>query len=278
MHVSALSGEYYILADFLRWLNVTLPHRCRSTGTDGRFGRAGFVFYSPGPARNDSAADGRWLRASATIKNVFRNRRLACLILGMWLGAAAIADVIVALNFSTVDRFLVAPGGNATATEINRAGHNSVRYILRRNAAEENATIFESWEWTQIIVGIAFFLLILFGDRKSEAALIMEAGMVIIVLVQRFVLTPQVISLGREAAETSQVVLDNPVSTQFGVYHGIYAVSEILKLVIGVSLAIRLMLTRRDHDRFAKDYDAAMGPGKTGAEGRGLPWRGIGNG
>ena len=24
MHVGALSGEYYILADFLRWLNVTL--------------------------------------------------------------------------------------------------------------------------------------------------------------------------------------------------------------------------------------------------------------
>jgi hypothetical protein len=28
MHVRALNGEYYILADLPRWLNVTVPHRC----------------------------------------------------------------------------------------------------------------------------------------------------------------------------------------------------------------------------------------------------------
>ena len=216
-------------------------------------------------------------RASATITNVFRNRRLACLILGMWLGAAACIDLIVSLNISSVDLFLAVPGGTTTVAEISHAGHSSARFILIRNAAEENARIFESWEWIQIILALAFFLLLLFGDRKSEVALIMELGMLIVVVVQRFVLTPQLISLGREVAETPQI-LDNPMNTQLSVYHGFYMVGEILKLVLGVGLAVRLMISRRDHDRFAKDYDLAMGPRKTRAEGRGLPRSGAGNG
>ena len=106
MHVSALSGEYYILADFLRWLN---PGLCANSAQvpfirhwlsgDSALKGNRFAFYS-------QACDKQPIRRgrSATITNVFRNRRFACAVLGAWLGAGVCVDWRVNQNLSALDR------------------------------------------------------------------------------------------------------------------------------------------------------------------------------
>jgi len=166
-------------------------------------------------------------------------------ILGMWLGAAVSVDVLVAQNFSAIDRFLAAPGTPGATAQVRQTGTKSLRFLLRRNAAEENASIFEVWEWTQIGIATGLFLFILFGERPPGSVLIAIPGMMLILLLQRFLLTPHVASLGREVDEIpAQALFNNPIVSRFWAFHGFYAGGEILKLIVGMGVASRLMIRR----------------------------------
>lgn len=169
----------------------------------------------------------------------------------MWLGAAALVDIAVTQNFSTVDRFIESPGSPEATAHVNLIGPKTVRLILRRNAAEENAWIFEAWEWTQMAIAPAFFFLILFGERPPKLALILIPVMLAIVLIQRFALTPNIVSLGREVEEIpARELYRNPIATKFWVLHGFYSGFEILKLLVGLGTGIRLMVRRKtEHSR-----------------------------
>lgn len=192
---------------------------------------------------------------------MLRNRRLACLALGIWLGAAVAVDVLVTRNFTTVDRFLADPGSPGAVYRINEAKPQNVRFLLRRSGAEENAWIFENWEWTQISIALAFFLLIFFGERPPKAALGLTLAILLLLLGQRFAITPQVISLGREIADIPAAdLVKSPVNSRFWIFHGLYSGTEIVKLLLGLGLGVRLMYRHEDRNRFANDYSLAMGP------------------
>lgn len=166
------------------------------------------------------------------------------MVLGVWLGAAVCVDLLVTRNFSTVDRFIEAPGSPSAAALVKQAGAKTVRFILRRNAAEENAWIFGAWEWTQIILAPALYLMLLLGDRQPpRSALALITAMLVIVLLQRIILTPNVASLGRDMDEIPASQLgNNPIVSRFWAFHGVYSGGEILKLFLGIGLASRLML------------------------------------
>jgi hypothetical protein len=215
---------------------------------------SGSAAFSSNPPIPLSGATRLWIvqtKTSATITNVFRNRRFGCLFLGLWLGAAVSIDILAAQNFSSIDPFLAAPGSPSVSAQVQREGAGTVRFILRRNAAEENVRIFEAWEWSQIGIATVFFSLILFGERPPISALVLISAMFVIVLLQHFILTPQVVSLGREVDEIPlREQLRNPTVDRFWVFHGFYSGSEIVKLLLGIGVGIRLMIRRkRDSER-----------------------------
>lgn len=178
---------------------------------------------------------------------MIRSRRFACLSLGLWLGAAASIDFLVAENFSTVDSFLSDPGGKTASTRIGDLGRDSVRFLLRRNAGEENARIFEVWEWTQLALGTIFLGLLLGGERPPTSVLIMVPSMLAIVVAQRFFLTPQVVALGRQMDDLpASALTNNPIVTQFWTFHGVYSGLEILKLLLGIGVGARLAIRRSE--------------------------------
>ncbi|MGD1073474.1 MAG: hypothetical protein ABSB15_25465, partial [Bryobacteraceae bacterium] len=200
----------------------------------------------------------------ATIAKVIQYRRLAALVLGMWLGAGIFADVAVTQNFQTVDRFLAEPGSVSAAAELNKVGRARERVILRRNAGEENNAIFENWERVELMVGCALLALLLFGARPNRLMLAAAVMMLVIVAVQHFFLSPAVTDLGRKLADLPG---NDPLVPKFWTYHGIYSGSEILKLLVGFALAVRLAIrSRPDADRFAKEFEAqAAGAGNRAA-------------
>ena len=79
--------------------------------------------------------------------------------------------------------------------------------------------------------------------------------MLVIVLLQRFVLTPHLVSLGREVDEMpARELLNNPTVSRFWAFHGVYTGSEIFKLLMGIGVGVRLMVRRiadstKEHDR-----------------------------
>ena len=113
-------------------------------------------------------------------------RRIAALLLGVWLGAGIFADIAVTQNFQTVDRFLSSPGSVGASVELNRIGRERERVILRRNAGEENNFLFENWERAELLLGVALFATLFFGERPNKPMLGAAVAMWIVVLVQRF--------------------------------------------------------------------------------------------
>jgi hypothetical protein len=191
----------------------------------------------------------------ATIANVIQYRRLAALVLGGWLGAGVFADVAVTQNFQTVDRFLAQPGSVATSVELAKIGRDRERVILRRNAGEENNVIFENWERVELLTGGALFALLLFGARPNKVMLGGVLLMLVVVAAQHFYLSPTVTELGRQLAD---LPANDPLNTKFWTFHGIYSGAEILKLLVGFALAVRLSIGRRpDTEHFAKKYEAS---------------------
>jgi hypothetical protein len=181
-------------------------------------------------------------------------RRVAAILLGVCLGAGIFADVAVTQNFQTVDRFLAAPGSIGTSVELNAIGRDRARNILRRNAAEENNFLFENWERAEIVLGIGLLATLFFGERPQKGMLVAALSMWLIVAVQHFFLSPNVAEMGRKMADVPD---DAALVKKFWIFHGIYSGSEILKLLVGFGLGVRLSLRRRaDPDLFAKEYEA----------------------
>lgn len=192
----------------------------------------------------------------ATIESVIQFRRLASVLLGLWLGAGIVTDVTVTTNFSTVDRFLQSPGSVATSIELNQIGRAKIREILRRNAGEENNFIFENWELAELGLGSILFFVLLFGDRPQISMIALTALMLAIVLAQHLFLSPQITSMGRAIVGLPNTSAEYK---RFWMFHGIYSGSEILKLVIGFAFMLRLVIRQKaDPNQFAKEYAATQ--------------------
>jgi hypothetical protein len=187
---------------------------------------------------------------------VIQYRRLAALLIGVWLGAGVLADVAVTQNFQAVDRFLQAPGSVSTSAALNAVGRDKERFILRRNAAEENNWIFLNWERVELALGGLLFLLLLFGERPQKLLIVLCAAMFLIVAGEHFYLTPMITDLGRRVEDLPAA--DPDVKT-FWILHGFYSGFDILKLLLGVAFAVRLAIKRKpDQDHFVREYAASM--------------------
>jgi len=176
----------------------------------------------------------------------------------MWLGAATLVDLTAIQNFSAVDTFLPAPGSINVAAHVVKAGSNSLRFIMRRNAAEENARIFEAWEWTQIGLAIAFFFLILFGERPPASALVIVPVILIILVLERLVISPNVVGLGRVVDDIpAKELIGNPTVARFWAFQGFYEGCEIVKMLLGLGVGARLMI-RRTVEKAQRQTDREM--------------------
>lgn len=191
-------------------------------------------------------------------------RRLAALLLGLWLGAGVFADYAVTQNFRSVEGFLADPGATSTSIEMNRLGRWKERIIIRRYVAELNNTIFETWEWTEFLLGTALFASLAFGQRPQKWVLALPLAMLLIVATQRFYLTPAVTEMGRKLADLSP---KDPLNQKFWTFHGIYSGAEILKFILGGVLVARLSFKGKvDPDYFAKQF-AGRSAGKANSRG-----------
>ena len=150
---------------------------------------------------------------------------------------------VAAESFSSVDRLLARPHPVATA-QFKALGRADARLLLRYQVSEQNRWYFETWEAAQIVMGALFFFFVLFATRENKFALFLVLLMIAAVLVQRFLLTPGMISLGRMI---DFVPPDAPSGerTQFWVLHSWYWGVELVKWVLGLALAARLISHRQ---------------------------------
>jgi hypothetical protein len=149
---------------------------------------------------------------------------------------------VAAVSFSSVDRLLAQPHPVATA-QFKALGRADARLLLRYQVAEQNRWYFATWETVQIVTGALFFFFLLFLTRENKFALLLVLLMIAAVLVQRFLLTPGMISLGRMIDFAPPNALPGE-RAQFWVLHSWYWGAELAKWALGLALAARLILRR----------------------------------
>ena len=141
---------------------------------------------------------------------------------------------VAAESLSSVDRLLARPQPVAMA-QFKALGRVDARLLLRY----------------QVIMGGLFFFFVLFATSENKFALSVVLVMIAAVLVQRFLLTPGMTSLGRMI---DFVPPDAPSGerTQFWVLHGWYWEMEVVKWALGLALAGRLIARRSRRSGYAR--------------------------
>jgi hypothetical protein len=176
--------------------------------------------------------------------------------MGAWLGASVLVDVAVTQNFQTVDRFLQSPGSVTTSLALKGLGREQARFILRRNAGEENNWIFVNWERVELALGGALFVLLLFGERPQKFLLVLCVFMFVTVLAEHFFLTPQIVELGRGVDD---LPAGDPAVKQFWTLHGLYGGFDILKICLGLAFAVRIAMRRKpDQEHFVREFAMSL--------------------
>ncbi len=157
-------------------------------------------------------------------------------------------------NFSTVDQILDRPASGA-AKIMAPLGHDQSRQLLRYLASEENRHYFEIWERTQLLLGIIILLVLVFGGQERYWPFTFLGIMLLAVVAQRFVLTPDIIGLGR----LIDFVPKEHYSAErdkFWPLHFAYSAVEVAKWTVNiVALIYFLMVGRARSKRSVDDID-----------------------
>jgi hypothetical protein len=170
-------------------------------------------------------------------------RRLASFLLGAWLLGSLFMILVATHNLSAVDRLLSAPSRPASNL-IEILGNTAARTLLRFQASELNRWYFDTWEWTQIGLGVLLVGALLAGSSR-RSTVVLGVSMLLAVVVLHFVLSPQVTRLGR-ALDFLAANKASPDRAKFWNYHMAYVVIEGIKDVLGLML-LSSLLRRHDH-------------------------------
>ena len=173
-------------------------------------------------------------------------RRFVAFLLGVWLGGSLFMSVIATHNLASADRVLASPPP-AAAKIIDSLGADSARLLLRHQASELNRIYFEYWGGAQLVIGAAVFGLLLFATREGKWPVVTALVMIVVVALMRFILTPDLVTFGRQLDFVA-----NPMGTaeytRFWGVHRAYGIAELVKCGLGLIL-LGLLLFRVQRKR-----------------------------
>jgi hypothetical protein len=114
----------------------------------------------------------------------------------MWLAGGILLAFLAGANLRGVDHMLREPHPSASI-RIQKLGAADTRMLLRYQAMEWNRANLDAWENVQLLLSLFFFSYMLFATSEGKLALGLTLLLVVVVFVQRFLLTPNIEALGR---------------------------------------------------------------------------------
>jgi hypothetical protein len=160
----------------------------------------------------------------------------------MWLAGGFVMAWVATENFRSSER-LLSGADPAAMIRLRELGGSEARALVRHQVAEQNRDLFETWEFTQLFLGIFFFIYLLLGTLERRFSLGLAALMLLLVLPQRCWLTPAMDSLGRtmDFAPNGGSPGDR---ARFLALHGSYIGIELLKWAAGLLLGYVLIIRK----------------------------------
>lgn len=169
-------------------------------------------------------------------------RRLASFILGAWILGSLLVIFVVYQNGLNVEKVMNNPPG-PVAKDIEDLGSDITRMLLRFQATEMNRFLYETWGIAQIGIGLAFLSAVTFTAHRSKFLVAGAAGAILLVAFQVFYTTASMAALGR----TFDFLPINAALKERDLYQSystLNTVAEVLKLLLGAALTVRLLIDR----------------------------------
>lgn len=162
-------------------------------------------------------------------------------LMGAWMVGSVMVAFVATQNFRAVDRVLAAPAGADLHRKLEGIPPDDARMILRHLASEMNRYYFRVWEWAQLVLGGLVLTLLVRSGRSDALARALIVAMLAIVLVFIVYLTPQIVTLGRSLDFVSRTP-PPPQYARFWRFHIAYTLLELVKLLLGAGVLVRLLL------------------------------------
>jgi hypothetical protein len=167
-----------------------------------------------------------------------RSRRIACLLLGIWMGAGLWMLWVAVDNAAAADRLLLAPNQSA-AEYLKSFGHTPISPLAHYLADQQNRSLFETWGVVQIVLGTLFLFFVLFGTRLGKFTLALALLMLLIVIGERVAIGPGMEMVGR-VTDLNQDPSHRAIVARNVMNYG-YKMAEWLKFTLGGLAAITLI-------------------------------------
>jgi hypothetical protein len=173
-------------------------------------------------------------------------RRIVCFILGLWFGGGLIMAWYGSRSFGSVDDIMNS-ANPAFAVQTKPLGPATTRLVLRAAVVEQNRSMFKSWELLQIVLGLLFFSYLLFGTTEGKFTLLVSVAMVLLTLIQRLGISPELAVVGR-SMDYVPAEFRNQEHAKFWLLHNAYLGVDVLKYGLGLVLGAIAMSSRRSSD------------------------------
>jgi hypothetical protein len=173
-------------------------------------------------------------------------RRIVCFILGMWFGGGLIMAWYGSQSIGAVNDMMNS-ANPALLAQTKPMGPAATRQVLRYVVAEQNRWMFRSWEILQIILGLLFFSYLLFGTTEGKFTLAISLAMVLLTLVQRLGISPELGVVGR-SMDYVPTEFVNQEHAKFWLLHNAYLGVDALKYGLGVVLGAIALSRKRSGD------------------------------
>jgi len=171
-----------------------------------------------------------------------RSQLLATAILGLWVGITLFMWFAASTSFSTVERVL--QGQNAELAKITKPlSPVETREVLRHLASEINRTFFGTYNWAQLVLGAVLLFLLLGQSPRDVTALALAGTMFVVVLILSFIVTPQIVTVGRSLDFVPRIP-PPPEMGRFRILHAAYTGLDGIKLLTGLALLARWIVRR----------------------------------
>ena len=178
-----------------------------------------------------------------------RLRRIAAFFLGMWLAGTLFMLVSLWQTEQAADRVLFAPVTPAAAI-VASLGQDRAHAVIRYLALEQQRFTIELWEDGQIFLGVMLLGLLLLDGRSRRLAL-GAAALLFVLLVEKFALTPQMLSLDRVVDFVSWSEKAG-IRTQVELLRRTYIAVEIVKILAVMVMAYFLFKLRVEKRRSSR--------------------------
>jgi hypothetical protein len=171
-----------------------------------------------------------------------RTQAFAIAILSFWTGLTLAMWFVATRSFRTVDRVLSQPGPEFTRT-VQPLGPDQTRVMLRHLASEINRTLFGTYGWAQILLGVLLVFVFWRQTPRDSVGFAVAWVMLGLAVILTFFIQPWIVSIGRSIDFVPRQPVP-PMMPRFWMLHGAFTGLDGVKCLAGLGLLLRSILAR----------------------------------